>query len=83
MTKKYKNIEKMMKKYKNYRKNVKKYKKEENPKELPKLTPVEPESINTDPNPLQNTNPSASEMKVEIGQMSDISVFLVRWKVSI
>ena len=52
MTKKYKNIEKMMKKYKNYRKNVKKYKKEENPKELPRLTPVAPESINTDPSPV-------------------------------
>ena len=29
----------------------KKIKKEENPRELPKLTPVAPESINTDPSP--------------------------------
>ena len=33
----------------------KKCKKEENPKELPKLTPVAPESINTHPRPATCT----------------------------
>ena len=45
------NIEKMMKKYKNIEKIFKIYKKEGNPKELPKLTPVAPESKSTDPSP--------------------------------